>query len=117
MTIMPDNDTSDGDSARRAVPLSTMADGPVQPRASIFSLPPPVKRVFDQFPLREYEANDLPWRAPRAASAHKLHVFTTEQDAKHGRPSYNPSCLKWQVRMVIWTQLQVDAETMGMAMC
>lgn len=96
---MPNNDTPDGDSAGRAaaaVPLSTTTNAPTQPKASIFSLPPPVKRVFDQFPLREYEANDLPWRAPRARNTHKLHVFATDHEATDGRPSFNPSCLKWQ---------------------
>jgi metaxin len=30
-----------------------------------------------------------------------LHVFTTEEDAKNGRPSFNPGCLKWQVRAMV----------------
>jgi len=64
---------------------------------SIFSIPPPVKRVFDQFPLVTYDANDLPLRAPRGRGEHALYIFTTRDDAKAGKPSFNPACLKWQV--------------------
>ena len=38
-------------------------------------------------------------RAPKDKSQNVLHVFTTEEEAKSGKPSYNPGCLKWQV----WT--------------
>ena len=81
------------------------------------TVPPPVRRLFDRFPLVVHPANELPARSPgsswHATSAGggtlvaearlpTLHVFTTEQDAQElggaGRPSFNPSCLKWQVR-------------------
>lgn len=63
---------------------------------SLFSIPPPVKRVFDKFPIVTYEANELPIRAPRGRGNNVLHVFTTPEDAKDERPSFNPACLKWQ---------------------
>lgn len=56
-----------------------------------------VKRVFDRFPLRTYEACELPQGRTSSRDEHALFVFTTEADAKAGRPSYNPGCLKWQV--------------------
>jgi metaxin len=67
------------------------------PSHSIFSVPTPIKQLFDQFPLLTYPINNLPQRAPRHRDAHVLYVFTTDQGAVHGAPSYNPACLKWQV--------------------
>jgi len=64
---------------------------------SIFTIPAPVKRVFDKFPLVTYDANELPLRAPRSRDRNVLHVFTTREDAKKGKPSFNPACLRWQV--------------------
>jgi metaxin len=66
-------------------------------KSSIFDIPPPLKRLFDRFPLVLYPANELPARAPRDRSQHALYVFTTPKGAVLGAPSYNPSCLKWQV--------------------
>ena len=68
-----------------------------QQRGSIFTIPPPLKRLFDTFPLVTYPANQLPLRAPRNRHQHALYVFTTADGAVSGAPSYNPSCLKWQV--------------------
>src|SRR6266568_2832283 len=68
-----------------------------QQRRSIFTIPPPLKRLFDTFPLVTYPANELPLRAPRNRHQHALYVFTTADGAVSGAPSYNPSCLKWQV--------------------
>ena len=65
---------------------------------SIFRVPAPLKRVFDKFPLVSYEENALPLRAPLKGDAHKLYVFTTDEDARNAKPSFNPACLKWQVR-------------------
>lgn len=93
---MPDDDKK----PNAAVPLSTAQNAPVLPKRSIWSLPPPVKRIFDKFPLTTYEANEVPARAPRNRSKHVLHVFTTEEHARSGRPSFNPGCLKWQVSQV-----------------
>lgn len=64
---------------------------------SIFSVPPALKRVFDKFPLITYPENELPIRAPDGRDRHVLHVFTTPEDAKQGKPSFNPACLRWQV--------------------
>lgn len=63
-------------------------------------IPRPLQRVFDSVPLVTYSANDLPYRVPTNGSSSSslptLHVFTTDQDAAKGWPSFNPSCLKWQ---------------------
>jgi hypothetical protein len=64
---------------------------------SIFSVPTPIKQLFDQFPLITYPVNDFPQRAPQHHNAHVLHVFTTDEGAIRGAPSHNPACLKWQV--------------------
>ncbi|KAI5369208.1 putative thioredoxin-like, metaxin, glutathione S-transferase domain-containing protein [Septoria linicola] len=109
----PDDDThnragrssASANSAR--IPLTTTAQSATQPKRSIFSLPAPVKRVFDKFPLREYEREQLPERARRVVQGGReraggenrgnvLHVFASEEDARLGRPSWNPGCLKWQ---------------------
>lgn len=63
----------------------------------IFKLPTPVRQTFDQFPLVVYPTNEPPQRAPRPHKNHALHVFSTLEDARHNSPSFNPSCLKWQV--------------------
>lgn len=72
---------------------------PAQEGRSLFSIPPPVKRVFDKFPLRTYTENELPLRAPAGREENVLHIFATEEDAERGRPSFNPACLKWQVSL------------------
>lgn len=66
--------------------------------SSITTVPAPVKRLFDKFPLVTYSANELPLRAPRERQRHQLYIFTTEDGALRGEASFNPSCLKWQVR-------------------
>jgi metaxin len=67
------------------------------PSHSIFSVPTPIKQLFDRFPLLTYPINELPQRAPRDRSAHVLYIFTSGEGARNGVPSYNPGCLKWQV--------------------
>jgi metaxin len=69
-----------------------------KPSRSLFDVPAPIKQLFDKFPLLSYPVNDLPQRAPRHRNAHVLYLFTTEEGASRGTPSYNPACLKWQVR-------------------
>ncbi|KAB2581127.1 Metaxin-1 [Lasiodiplodia theobromae] len=64
--------------------------------SSITTVPAPVKRLFDKFPLVTYSANELPLRAPRERQRHQLYIFTTEDGALRGEASFNPSCLKWQ---------------------
>ena len=96
---MPNDDTSLSTPATSADYANNKSAQPVASSRSwsdIFSLPPPVKRIFDQYPLVVYEANELPLRTPRDREQHTLHVFTTDQDARAGRPSFNPGCLRWQ---------------------
>lgn len=67
---------------------------------SLFDVPEPVKRVFDKVPLVTYQASELPRRtlSTRSRGRHTLHVFTSSKGARSGEPSFNPGCLKWQVR-------------------
>lgn len=82
---------------------STNSNGPERanrqqaPSRSIFDVPAPIKQLFDRFPLCTYSVNDLPQRAPHHRNAHILYIFTTDEGALRGLPSYNPACLKWQV--------------------
>jgi metaxin len=66
---------------------------------SFFSVPIPVKRLFDSFPLLVYPANDLPLRSQQArkTNRHALFCWSTPEDAKRGAASFNPMCLRWQV--------------------
>ncbi|TLD21494.1 hypothetical protein PspLS_09119 [Pyricularia sp. CBS 133598] len=66
-------------------------------------IPAPLQRLFARFPLYTYPANDLPARCPRpresnsrSSSLPTLFVFISDEDAANGRPSFNPTCLKWQ---------------------
>ncbi|KAJ6780278.1 hypothetical protein PWT90_08466 [Aphanocladium album] len=64
----------------------------------LFSAPAPIKSLFKSFPLAVHPAEELPARAPAADDAiPRLYVFAREADAQRGLPSYNPSCLKWQL--------------------
>ncbi|KAG6252033.1 hypothetical protein E4U24_000840, partial [Claviceps purpurea] len=68
------------------------------PQSGLFTAPQPIRTLFKLFPLRVHDAEALPARAPdRVRERARLHVFSTEEDARLGRPSYNPGCLKWQV--------------------
>jgi hypothetical protein len=62
-----------------------------------FSIPTPLKNLFDLVPVVLYPPNQLPQRAPKSSRVPSLYIFSTAQDAAAGRPSFNPSCLKWQV--------------------
>jgi metaxin len=62
-----------------------------------FSIPAPVKRLFDKVPVLTYAPNELPQRTPKPTKLPTLYVFIKEEDAAAGRPSFNPGCLKWQV--------------------
>lgn len=66
----------------------------------LFSIPTPIKKLFDLVPVVVYPANPLPQRAPKSARIPSLYVFSKGQDAAAGRPSVNPSCLKWQVSLL-----------------
>lgn len=94
---MPNHDTpSDAQMTHATHGGAPAAQAPQQHR-SLFDIPAPLKRIFDRFPLVTYDENQRPLRAPQDSAEQVLHVFTTAEDAKHGRPSFNPGCLKWQV--------------------
>jgi hypothetical protein len=67
---------------------------------STFRIPAPLKSLFDKFPLVTYRENDLPLRALSKSERGEniLYVFNADEDARQGKPSYNPACLRWQVR-------------------
>lgn len=70
-----------------------------QPAASPwFTTPEPIKRLFNKFPLRIYPANELPQSKSFDRAQHNLYIFTADDPDNLGSPSFNPSCLKWQVR-------------------
>ncbi|KAL7939808.1 hypothetical protein V8C35DRAFT_287747 [Trichoderma chlorosporum] len=73
-----------------------MAGPPSRP--GWFAVPAPVRELFKLFPLATLPAESLPERAPEQARARPcLYVFArTPEDARGGRPSFNPQCLKWQ---------------------
>ncbi|KAF5665853.1 hypothetical protein FHETE_6492 [Fusarium heterosporum] len=62
-----------------------------------FVVPRPIRNLFNHFPLHVYEPEDLPVRSPASVRQRPLlYVFVADDDALLGKPSYNPSCLKWQ---------------------
>ncbi|QUC23265.1 uncharacterized protein UV8b_07506 [Ustilaginoidea virens] len=72
------------------------------------AVPPPVRTLFQRFPLVVHPAEPLPARAPdHPRRRPKLHVFATDHDALRGLPSYNPTCLKWQTLLRI-ARIPVD---------
>lgn len=73
------------------------ASQPERSVRSYFTVPAPIKRLFDKFPLTTYPANALPQRTAAQRDANQLFVFSDEANAQRGRPSFNPLCLKWQV--------------------
>ncbi|KAJ5938022.1 hypothetical protein N7454_004364 [Penicillium verhagenii] len=79
--------------------MPTMATEGVPPEhnaRSFFTIPPPIKHLFDKFPLATYPANEIPQRSPSRRHDNQLFVFSEPANARHGRPSFNPQCLKWQ---------------------
>ena len=93
---MPPNKTSE--QKDEAPPSSQTALSQQTSKArDFFSIPGPVKSLFDKVPVLTYPPNELPQRAPKHAKIPSLYVFIKNEDAAAGRPSYNPSCLKWQV--------------------
>ncbi|KAK5683551.1 phosphatidylserine decarboxylase [Elasticomyces elasticus] len=89
-TTMPNDDTT----REQAKDKRSLYD-------TLFSIPPPLKHIFDRTPLVTYAANELPSRSPKNRSRNVLHVFTSPEDAQHGRPSFNPACLKWQTYLKV----------------
>ncbi|KOS21601.1 Metaxin-1 [Escovopsis weberi] len=69
---------------------------PPPPAGSWATIPRPIRHLFDLFPLTTLPAEPLPARAPpRSRARPALYVFG-RGDPSAGRPSFNPSCLKWQ---------------------
>ncbi|CAD6499471.1 BgTH12-03587 [Blumeria graminis f. sp. triticale] len=61
-----------------------------------FSIPGPIRSLFDKVPIILYPPNRLPSGPSRYSQTPLLFVYTTAPDAIAGRPSFNPGCLKWQ---------------------
>ena len=87
---------------------NTTSQGKSQPRPKkepkaaswpFFTTPQPIKRLFDRFPLYTYPHNELPERTAQHRDQNALYVFTNDDGARKGLPSYNPGCLKWQVEI------------------
>ncbi|EKG15613.1 hypothetical protein MPH_07048 [Macrophomina phaseolina MS6] len=93
---MPPKDDPDANSRPKESPAQQKRPRPRSAFSSITTVPAPVKRLFDKFPLVTYPANELPHRAPHERQRPQLYIFTTEDGARRGDPSFNPSCLKWQ---------------------
>lgn len=67
-----------------------------------FTVPRPIRNLFNHFPLHVYGPEELPVRSPATVRQRPaLYVFVADEDALLGKPSYNPSCLKWQVCFVL----------------
>ena len=79
-----------------------------QEKRGLLSIPPPLKRIFDKFPLATHAENALPLRARAIGEENALYMFTSREEARLGRPSFNPSCLKWQVGHTACRTASVD---------
>lgn len=66
--------------------------------SSWLTTPTFIRHIFDKFPLVTHPLNELPHRQPIERNENTLYIFAPEGDAQRGAPSFNPSCLKWQVR-------------------
>ncbi|KAL2018835.1 hypothetical protein VTK56DRAFT_324 [Thermocarpiscus australiensis] len=75
-----------------------MSSTPSAPTWQRIQIPRPLQRLFDRFPLLTYDPNELPERSQHLTSSElpTLYVFSTDEDARLGLPSFNPGCLKWQ---------------------
>lgn len=82
-------------------PIAAPASNPPHPPRRLFSVPAPIKRIFDRFPLITYPPNDIPQKHLSVEEGgNRLFIFTDAAGAKLGAPSFNPQCLKWQVRFL-----------------
>lgn len=97
---MPEDDAQQGQTAA-VDQTSTTARSTTRGRdwKNAFQLPKPLKELFEKFPLVTYAPNSDPLRAPSSRNKHTLYVFTSQSGAGSGAPSFNPSCLKWQVSL------------------
>ncbi|KAK4175588.1 hypothetical protein QBC36DRAFT_21833 [Triangularia setosa] len=79
-------------------PSSRPTPAPSSP--SLWAIPPPLQKLFNHFPLVTLDPNPLPARSQVLTSASDTHptlyVFSSDVDALEGKPSINPTCLKWQ---------------------
>lgn len=64
---------------------------------SFFQVPAPIRSLFESIPIVIYAPNELPRRRPKQSELPSLYVFGSDDDVRSGRPSFNPSCLRWQV--------------------
>jgi metaxin len=97
---MPPDDDNDGNGTGDNPPSSTSSSSFKQQASrvrNLFSIPAPVKWLFDRVPVLSYPPNELPQRTPRPTKLPSLYVFIRDEDAAASRPSFNPGCLKWQV--------------------
>jgi len=76
----------------------TKTHRPASNKTSFFTAPKPIQKLFSKVPIVTYPANELPHRSRRHTSNNVLYIFTTDAGARMDAPSYNPGCLKWQVR-------------------
>ena len=65
--------------------------------SSWFSLPTPIRQIFNAFPLISYSENQLPQHTSRSRDDNALHIFTLNQEEL----SPNPACLKWQAYLLV----------------
>lgn len=88
---------------------------------NLFSIPAPLKRLFDQFPRRVYLANHLPARTahllpntdPDSDQRHALFIWTAGAGC-HDEwiASFNPTCLTWQIHLLLHRQpIQIVASS------
>lgn len=86
------------DGAHEATKESATAGDSRSDWRDMFAVPEAAKRVFRKFPLVTYSPNQRPLRSPTQRDAHTLYIWTTVDDAENDDASFNPTCLKWQVR-------------------
>ncbi|KAI9884271.1 MAG: hypothetical protein M1823_003961 [Watsoniomyces obsoletus] len=87
----------DLDSADSNRPSTTVSQSTPRHPRDWFTIPKPLRHLFDAFPLITYAPNPPPLRSlSRPRNLPCLYIFSHEQDARYGRPSFNPACLKWQ---------------------
>jgi metaxin len=97
---MPPDDENDEKSTGENLPSSTSSVSfkrQANRVRNLFSIPEPLKRLFDKVPVLTYPPDELPQRTPRPTKLPSLYIFIGDEDAAAGRPSFNPGCLKWQV--------------------
>ena len=96
---MPDGFSMTTDNVHKSHEESDSPKPRTQRSPSLFSIPPPLKLLFDRVPLITYAANDQPHRSSSLLHGleHKLFIWTSSKGAEHNAASFNPSCLKWQV--------------------